>query len=246
MFIDPDGNPLTFSAQQTGGVPLPNQITFNHLHATTHGIIGKFNFFANTDHCQRSARTYYQYQFHFAIDCTQPGFNFQSLTSAFSALGSAALTVLGYMWWRRNAANHRVGYEFANTLRRVLNLEYFDFTKDKGELYKTHIERLLSHFEHKYNDFYTALTSKEERNSFVVCVAEIIQSKDLLRKASCLWATHNRFFLFNRSWANSLDLDKFGEETSQIAQEAVAAWRKNLSELMVIRYTLAVPSIKCF
>ena len=70
------------------------------------------------------------------------------------------------MWWRRKAASHRTGYEFANNLRKVLNLEYYDFTKDKGELYKTHIERIFIDLEYKHNNFYATLTTPAESREF--------------------------------------------------------------------------------
>lgn len=226
LFIDPDADPLTLSAQQLGGAPLPDQINFNPSLAELQGVLENLISLQiqviASDPRGLTASTNFTLQ----SVAPQPGFDFQKLISVASTIGSVVLTILGYLWWRKNAASHRVGYEFANVLRRVLNLEYFDFTKDEGELYKTHIERLLNHFVYTHNNFCATLTSQEEMNSFAACVAEIIQNKGLLSKASCLWATHNRFFLFNRSWPNSLDLDKFGKETSKIAQEAVTAWRE--------------------
>ncbi len=39
LFIDPDGNPLTLSAQQLGGAPLPNKMTFNASRSELNGIL---------------------------------------------------------------------------------------------------------------------------------------------------------------------------------------------------------------
>ena len=222
LFTDPDGDPLTLSAQQTGGIPLPNGISFNVSRAAINGILEtlislQIQIIAS-DPRGLTANTNFTLQ----SKAPSPGFNFPSLYSTLSALISAALTVLGYMWWRRNAANHRIGYEFANMLRGVLNLEYYDFTKGEGELYKTHIERLLVNLK-SHNNFYTALTSAEERQSFAVCVGEIIRGKSLLKKSDCPSAAYNRFFLFSPSWPSGLKLDEFGRLSSQIAREAVAA-----------------------
>ena len=52
LFTDPDGDPLTFSAQQLGGAPLPNQMTFNASQRRTQRHPGNFNFVADTNHCQ--------------------------------------------------------------------------------------------------------------------------------------------------------------------------------------------------
>lgn len=223
LFIDPDNHSLTLSAQQTGGAPLPDQINFNGSLAQLRGVLEnlvslQIQIIAS-DPRGLTASTNFTLQ----SVAPPPGFNFQILTSALSALGSAAITVLGYMWWRRNAANHRRGYEFANMLRRILNLEYYDFSKEKGEFYKTHIQSFLSDLKYYHNNFYNTLTQEEQR-SFAVCVAEIIQSKGLLKKTGCCSAIHNRFFLFNSSWPKSLDLKKFSAQSSQIAQEAVTAW----------------------
>ncbi len=233
LFIDPDNNPLTLSVQQLGGAPLPTQITFNASSAELNGILEnlislQIQIIAS-DPRGLTASTNFTLQ----SVAPLPLFNFQNLTSPLSILGSAAVTILGYMWWRRNAANHRKGYEFANNLREVLNLEYYDFTKEKGELYKTHVQDFLADLKHYHKDFYdyyNTLTSNEQR-SFVVCVAEIIQSRDLLHKTGCCSATYNRFFLFNSSWPKSLNLKKFSAQSSDIADKAVIAWREEAQRI---------------
>ncbi len=226
LFTDPDGDPLTLSAQQLGGAPLLNKMTFNASRAELSGILEtlislQIQIIAS-DPRGLTASTNFTLQ----SVAPAPGFNFQILTSALSVLGSAAITVLGYMWWRKNAADHRTGYEFANMLRKVLNLEYYDFTKDKGELYKSHIQSFLADLKYQHNNFYATLITPDERRSFAVCVAEIIQNKELLKKTGCCLATYNRFFLFNASRPNGLKLEKFADQSSQIAQEAVTAWRE--------------------
>ncbi len=244
-FHDPDGNPLSWNAVLEGNIPLPSEITFN---ASAHRFAGLFKTLSTesivvkaSDPRGLTAQTGFKLQ-------TVAGINYQAWLSALSTLGGVLLTMGGYFWWRRTTAQHRQAHDLANYLRKVLNLYYHDFDRQDGDVYKLKIERLINEL-NKYDHFYEKMND-QQRQSFAVCIGEIIRVQGYLASAKCGNGLLAWLLCFSRGWPVQLDLKTFDRNISRISSRAVTAWsqevrRQNGNPLTLWRYHPSTGKDKC-
>lgn len=153
------------------------------------------------------------------------GINYQLLQYALSTIGSVILTIMAYSWFRRRTAMHRRGFSFSNTLRKVLNLEYYDFMRFEGEVYRSKIEKFLERLETQHGDFYKKLT-EEEKHSFAVCLAQVLINHGLVSPSNCGWGCFDIICCIAVGWPSQLDLKKLEQDDLAIAKEAVDTWNE--------------------
>jgi hypothetical protein len=152
------------------------------------------------------------------------GIDLQKLYASVSSIGGIAVAIAGYLWWRRKTTAHRRGFELANNLRKAANLEYHDFMRFDGDVFKSKVENLLGHVDSLQKGFYKSLTP-EQRKSFSVCIAEILEQCDLLKPSSYGMGIYGWMLAFSVGWSQQLDFKKFEAQLTEIAQQAVTAWR---------------------
>jgi hypothetical protein len=224
LFIDPDGDPLNYTAQLAGGAPLPKGMEFippNHFQGKLSTLSSLQVEVQARDPRGLTATT------DFNLESTTPvqsGINWQALYASVSTIGGVILSVGGYFWLRRRVESHRKGYDFANALREAANLEYHDFMRFGGEVYKTRIDALAAQLKMPHRDFYDRLTA-EQKQSFAVCVSETLHKRHLLSPSDCGDALYGCFFGFSVGWSQKLNLKEFEAQVVAIAQESVTAWQ---------------------
>jgi hypothetical protein len=177
------------------------------------------------------------------VEKAASGIDYEKLYASVSSVGGVILSVAGYFWLRQRVASHRRGYDFANALRKAANLEYHDFMRFGGEVYRTKIDALVAQLKLPHRDFYDRLTI-DERKSFAVCVAEILQERDLLSPSGCGDALYGCFFGFSVGWSQKLDIKAFEKQISEIARQAVAAWQAEENPLKRWPYHSPTPKDK--
>jgi len=219
-FGDLDQNDtLTYRAQLKGGSPLPSKIRFAPPDQFSGNLpdVGSFNIELEAiDPRGLTAST------NFVL--STGGFDIQSLYTSLWSMGGVGLTMLAYLWLRRRIAIHRRKFPFVNDLRKVLNLEYYDFTRFDGDAYKTKVNDFFVELRWNHPDFYAQLTAQEKK-SFAVCVAEILTKRGLVTRSGNAGGLFGVFCLLNVGWPNELDLGEFESQGRSIAAEAVAAWK---------------------
>jgi hypothetical protein len=134
------------------------------------------------------------------------------------------MTSLTWWWGRRKATAHRRGFELANNLRKAANLEYHDFMRFDGDVFKSKVENLLSHVDSLQKGFYKSLTP-EQRKSFAVCIAEILEERHLLKPSGYGMGIYGWMLAFSIGWSQQLDFKKFESQLDDIAKQAFTAWR---------------------
>jgi len=219
--------PLQYRAQLKGvgtggGSPLPPEIRFTSPDQFSGNLpsVGSYNI-----EVQASDARGVTSSTDFILASVVPKFDVEKLYTALSTVLGVGATMLAYLWLRRRIAIHRRKFPFLNDLRKVLNLEYYDFTRFDGDAYKTKALKLQWDLE----DFYAQL-SVEEQKSFAVCVAEIMTKRGLVCRSGSAGGLFGLFCLLNVGWPNELDLGKFEVQSKAIAAEAVANWTQAQQE----------------
>jgi hypothetical protein len=151
------------------------------------------------------------------------GLDLEKLYTTVSSISGVALAIGGYIWWRKLIASHRRGFELANNLRKAANLEYHDFMRFDGDIYKSKIDNLLIKLDLFRPGFYRELTNPQ-RKSFAVCIAEILGQRGLLEPSGCGMGMYGWMLAFSVGWSQQLKLKDFENQLTEIAQQAVTIW----------------------
>jgi hypothetical protein len=230
-FDDPNGDPLNYSARQLDGSPLPGWLKFSgegeSLSFT--GKPSRLDAGLLSDKelaLALSAQDDEGLQTTLLFNLVVEGSSYLIL---FLKIGlpilSGLVTAGTYLLWRKNAYQHRRGYDLAYYVGRELNLKYVDFGKEEGEQYKTQMVRFLDRLNQVGDHFYLKL-SKEERKSFAVCVASQIRARDdLLKDADFMDAGLNRLLGYGRKSIQELNLDNFEQAMPELVQASLGSWR---------------------
>lgn len=226
-FTDANNDTLIVGAQLAGGAPLPKEVMFS----PPNEFIAKLSTLSllQIEMFARDPRGLTTISETFALSTEAPpaaasGFNIRTFYSTASSVGGIAIAFAGYFVWRRYTAGQRREYELARDLRKIMNLEYHDFTKGRAEIFKTRIENLVQRLNLKHDNFYTKLTA-EERPSFAMCVAGILQQKGLVRPSGPFSGTWGWVRCFTEGWSNELNLTQLANLEADIAVQAVARWQ---------------------
>lgn len=228
LFSDADNDTLTYTAQQQGGAPLPDGVSFSASGQFSGklSVIGNFpiEIIATDSRGLKSSAL-------FVLRSQEAtGLKPEQALSIGSGIGSSLFSVLLYLWIRRKITKHRHDFPFTNYLRTTLNLEYYDFSRFDGDTFKTKIENFLNAINAKYSNFYSQLT-EEEQKSFSVCVAEILIQTDLISPSNIGSKAFNFLCCLNVGSPSQLDLQEFDKLGSQIAERAIANWTNETKPL---------------
>jgi hypothetical protein len=129
-------------------------------------------------------------------------------------------------------ASHRRAYGFANALRTIANLEYHDFMRFEGEVYRTQIDAFLRELNLNHENFYNRLNNREKK-SFAVCVADILKNQHLIVSSGCSGGLPGFLLCFNAqsNWSNRLKIHVFEAQISALANLAVSTWQAERNPL---------------
>lgn len=128
--------------------------------------------------------------------------------------------------WR--IAKHRRDFPFVNDLRKVLNLEYHDFTRLGGDSFKTKVNDLFLLLRWNHPKFYEQLTPREQK-CFAVCVAEVVTKRGLVSRSGIFGGGFGVCCMLNVGWPNELHLKAFEAQSSEIVAEAVQNWKSAMA-----------------
>lgn len=226
LFYDSDGDPLTYSATLEGGLSLPTEITFE---VNPGNKTGTFFFLFNALASQSLLLTASDprgltAQIGFNVDTT-PAFDYLSLYNLSATLGGIALAIGGYFWWRRRIAQHRREYPLANEIRKILNLQYYNFQDHLGDSYKQKIEQLIIHLNLTHDNFYAKLTPVQQ-SYFAISVADALRKEDLVSEATLSYGLTAWLLCFSRGWSQGLHLQGFQAALATIATQSIANWEE--------------------
>jgi len=221
IFIDPDGNPLTITANQVGGTPLPFGLTINgnYFEANMPNPGAYLIELKATDPRGLSASS----RFLLTVENSLLT-EYRTLWQTLTAVGGIGLTVLAYLWLRRRIAQHRRDFSLANELRKVLNLEYYDFTRFDGDTFKSKMIEFISLLNYEYPKFYNELTHKELK-SFAVCLAEILSNEGYVTRSGYGPAGFGIFCCLNVGWPTELNLKRIEKETPHLVDKTINSWK---------------------
>lgn len=224
LFSDPDANDtLTYHAQLVGGAPLPLGVEFDSSQRQFLGKLPTVSSFIIE--VQASDKRGLTASTHFVLSSTESkAAYYRSIYGSLSGIGGIGITVLAYLWLRRRIALHRREFPLVNDLRKVLNLEYYDFTRFAGDAFKTKVNDLLQRFQLEHQEFYSQL-SPEERKSFAVCVAEILIARELVSRSGYGGGLFGILCCLNVGWPSQLNMKQFEQQSGEIAIEAIATWK---------------------
>ncbi|MBA2649287.1 MAG: FG-GAP repeat protein [Legionella sp.] len=224
LFNDPDANDtLTYSARLTGGAPMPVGISFTAPSQFSGNFpnTGSFNIEIQAkDKRGLTAST----NFILTSEESKAAY-YRSLYGSLSGVAGSGFALIAYLWLRRRIANHRRDFPFANDLRKVLNLEYYDFTRFDGDTYKTKINDFLQQLRLEHHEFYTQLTPAEQK-SFAVCVAEILMARALISRSGYGGGLFGVLCCLNVGYPSQLNMKAFEKQIVDIAAEAVTHWEE--------------------
>lgn len=234
-FRDPDENDsLTYRARLKGvgvggGSPLPPEIRFSPPNQFLGNLpsVGSFNIEVEASDA-RGLAVSSDFILSSVVPSSPGGINIQQLYTSLSSICGVALTVLAYLWLRRRIAKHRRDFPFVNDLRKVLNLEYYDFTRFDGDTYKTKVNDFLLNLQWHHPDFYDRLTPTQQQ-CFAVCVGEILTQRGLVSRSGNGGGLFGVCCLLNVGWPNQLNLREFELQGKSIANEAVGNWKEALA-----------------
>lgn len=220
-FRDDSNGTLTYRALLKGGSPLPLEIRFIPPDRFSGNIASILSF--NIEVEARDPRGVTS-SAEFILSSVTGGFDFDKLYTALSTVGGIGLTILAYLWLRRRIAKHRRDFPLVNDVRKVLNLEYYDFTRFDGDSYKTKLLKL----QWDMGGFYSQLTPPEQK-SFAVCVGEIIVKRGLVSRSNYGGGLFGVCCVLNVGWPNQLNLKALEVQSSDIAEEAINNWKQSLA-----------------
>lgn len=241
VFHDQDVNDtLSYQAQLAGGAPLPDGVYFSALTRQFSGKLAGTGSF-NVEVSAKDGRGLL-ISTNFILLCQESkAAQYRSAYTSVSSVAGVAIAILAYLWLRRRIAKHRADFPFANDLRLVLNLEYYDFTRFDGDAYKTKVGEFLQRLQLENTDFYKKL-APEARKSFSVCVAEILNDRNLVIRSKYAGGLFGILCCLNVGWPSALKLQEFEDQGSEIASEAVRAWKKEKNPLT--HWSYSAPSVK--
>jgi hypothetical protein len=228
LFADPDGEALNYTAQLQGGAALPKGVEFIPP-SSFQGNLPTLNSYQIEVQAKDPRGLIATTDFALQPQApSQSGINLQALYTSVSSVGGIAVAIAGYLWWRRKTTAHRRGFELANNLRKAANLEYHDFMRFDGDVFKSKVADFLSKVDSIQSDFYKSLTP-EQRKSFAVCITEILEERHLLKPSGYGMGIYGWMLAFSVGWSQQLDFKKFEAQLTEIAQQAVTAWQAEAS-----------------
>jgi len=115
----------------------------------------------------------------------------------------------------------------ANLVRKILNLEYYDFTRFGGDTYKTKIDNFVRHLKREYPGFYEELTPEEFKN-FAVCMAAILVQQGLISRSTCCDSLFGICCGINVGRPSKLDLKTFEKQLDDIVDQTIDTWKNEV------------------
>lgn len=226
-FTDPDGDPLTYSAQLAGGAPLPpTEVTYhppNRFSAKLSTLTPlQIEIQARDPRNLVTSKTFVLSSY--ALVAAQKGFDLQKLRDYGSPAFSAFVLLAGWAIYRRHRARLRRRCELARLMRKIGNLEYHDFDQGGGDIFKRKVEAFIDYLNEYHDNFYNKLGNAEEE-SFAMCVMGILQKRGLIHPSGKFNGTWGWIRCYTEGWSSEIELTEFRKQKVDIAAQAVARWK---------------------